>query len=218
MEKEIEKYRFSNEPTGIHRLVIDRVPNGSRVLDVGCASGYVGEFLIKEKGCRLYGIESNAQSAQEAKAIGYEVVATSPVEQAISMFAGEKFDVIILADVLEHLVDPLGALVAIKNLLDANGQIIVSLPNIAHYSIRSKILFGDFNATETGILDGTHLHHYTLESATKLFESANLTVREVRPRGDLERWGRSFGLETLGRSLLFLAKKFFAIQFVYVLK
>lgn len=218
MSKELEKYRFSNEPTGIHRLVIDRVPEGSRVLDIGCASGYVGEYLIKEKGCKFFGVEPNLRSAEEAKKAGYELVINTSVEAALTSFVGEEFDVIILADVLEHLVEPASILADVKKLLKADGQIILSLPNIAHYSIRLKMLVGNFESTETGILDKTHLHHYTLEAATRLFESAGLTVTEVRPRGDLERWGRRLGLETLGKSVLFLAKRFFAIQFVFVLK
>lgn len=215
-----EKYQFSDEPTGIHRLIFERVPSGSRVLDIGCAAGYLGDKLIKEKNCQVWGIESDHQSADLAKQAGYEEVIEAKIETVFqdNLLGQNIFDVIIMADVLEHLLDPVEILKQAKKLISTDGLVIVSLPNVSHYSIRFGLLFGRFDRTETGILDKTHLHFYIRETALALCRNAGFEAVEVRPRGDLERWFRRIGLEALGKKILYFWQELFAVQFVIVIK
>lgn len=215
------KYQLSQEPTGVHRLIIDQVPIGSSVLDIGCASGYLGKALKTEKNCRVFGIEPDASSYALANGSGdYEYVSDLPIEKAISeeRIRNEKYARIICADVLEHLANPDEIVRSLKNLLSENGRLIVSLPNVAHYSVRFALLRGKFDPTETGILDRTHLHFYTKKSAIGLFEANGWEVVTIRPRGDLERWLRRLKLEPLGKRLLFSFSNLFAIQYIFVLK
>ncbi len=211
------KYNFSDDPSGVHMVILDEIRNNSTVLDIGCASGYMGEFLIKEKGCKVWGIEPDTDFAARAKNSGYDVVINKGVDEGLKDIEAQ-FEYIIMADVLEHLVEPERVLKNAKKFLKPGGRIFISLPNIAHYSIRLKLLLGKWEMQDWGILDKTHLHFYTLDSAKKLLEDAGLKVEKLRPRGDLERWFRGFGLEKIGKKILFFWPEIFAVQFVFITK
>ena len=211
--QEIMNYNFSDDHTGVHRLILDQVPTGSRVLDVGCASGYLGEALGGRK-CEMWGIEPDLKSFTIAQAKGYKKIINSSIEEALPLLGAEGFDVIIVADVLEHLVNPNLTLNELKRFCKPNGKILVSLPNVAHYSVRQSLLFGKWDMTDTGILDRTHLHFFTLKTIKTLFKEAGWEIEALRPRGDLERWFRKIGLEKLGKKLLFLFPELWAVQFV----
>lgn len=211
------KYNFSDDPSGVHMIILDEIKNNSTILDIGCASGYMGEFLIKEKGCRVWGIEPDVNSAAKAKSGGYDIVINKGVEAGMDGIEAQ-FDYIIMADVLEHLVEPGKVLENAKMFLKPGGKILISLPNVAHYSIRLKLLSGKWEMHDWGILDKTHLHFYALDSAKALLEGAGLKIEKLRPRGDLERWFRRIRLEKIGRKILFFCPKIFAIQFVFITK
>lgn len=213
-------YNFSNEPTGTHMLLLDEVKNGSKVLDIGCAGGYLGEYLINEKKCEVWGIEPNNQDAGIAKTKNYKIVISKKIEEAIndSEFLDQSFDFILLADVLEHLSKPEELLSEIKKNLKPGGKILISLPNVAHYSARINLLLGVWDMKDAGIMDKTHLHFYTLKTAKDLIKNADLNIEKIRPRGDLERWFRRLGAERFGKTILNLWSEFFAIQFIFVTK
>lgn len=87
------------------------------------------------------------------------------------------FDIILLPDVLEHLLEPKPVLEKIKNYLKKDGNIIVSMPNIRHHTAIRKILFkGDFRYEESGIFDYTHIRFYCRKNIKELLESAGLKV------------------------------------------
>jgi hypothetical protein len=122
-----------------------------------------------------------------------------------------EFDFIIFADVLEHLVRPQKTLTYfVYNFLKDDGKVIISLPNIAHLSMRLGLLFGNFNYTEAGILDKTHLHLYSLKSGNKLISDSGLEVEKVayssnRLGGLIKRM--PFLGTILGFNLIFLCRK-----------
>ena len=89
------------------------------------------------------------------------------------------FDYIIVADVLEHLINPLPVLNKLKNYLNKSGKIIISLPNISHCSIKLSLLNGTFNYYECGILDETHLRFFDIHNAIKLATDASLKVSNI---------------------------------------
>lgn len=213
-------YNFSNEPTGIHRLFLNEITNDSTVLDVGCATGYLGERLIQDKNCKVWGIEPDFNAANIAKTKGYENIINKRIEEAVNdeKITGKKFDFIIIGDVLEHLVNPEAILIEIKKFLKENGKILVSLPNIAHYSVRFNLLAGKWDMLDGGIMDKTHLHFYTLKTAKELLENSGWKIDGVRPRGDTERWFRKLGIEAFGKFLLYIWPELWAVQFIFVLK
>jgi hypothetical protein len=91
----------------------------------------------------------------------------------------ERFDVIVAADVLEHLRDPPATLRALRPFLKPEGWFVVSLPNVAHASVRLALLEGRFDYQDLGLLDRTHLRFFTHESIARLFDEADLAMVEV---------------------------------------
>lgn len=211
-------YNFSNDPEGVYMLIAQEIASDSKVLDIGCASGYMGEFLVQNRQCELWGIEPDHESFVSAKEKRYKVILNDTVETGLANDAlkNQKFDYIILADVLEHLLNPEAVLQQLHQFLTPGGKILISLPNVGHYSTRFTLLFGNWNMKESGILDRTHLHFYTLKTARELIENNGYVCEKIRPRGDLERWFGKFGLKFVGRFMLFLCMPFFAVQFIIV--
>ncbi len=148
------------------------------ILDVGCAQGMLGKTLTEQLGrpIEIDGIEPNAQWATKAKPFYREVwpstVETAPLIQ-------KSYGVVVCGDVLEHLADPVTVLRQLRNAADDDARFIISVPNIAHLSIRLLLLLGKFPKMERGILDKTHLQFLTKETAIDMLRRANLKVEKV---------------------------------------
>lgn len=108
------------------------------VLDVGCGSGSVAQRLVAN-GCRVTGIEKDAESAAKARRFCDDVLQLD-LDQIDSLQINRRFDVIVCGDVLEHLRDPPRVLLRLLNFLKADGHLVLSVPNVAHVSIRLKPL------------------------------------------------------------------------------
>jgi SAM-dependent methyltransferase len=91
-----------------------------------------------------------------------------------------RFDVVVCADVLEHLPDPAAVLARVRRWIAPGGLLLVSLPNVANVAVRLSLLAGRFEYAETGILDRTHLRFYTRRSARRLVENAGFRIRAAR--------------------------------------
>ncbi|WCB91940.1 Ubiquinone biosynthesis O-methyltransferase, mitochondrial [Baekduia alba] len=170
-----------------HRLVLEAVPDGARVLDVGCATGYLAAELGR-RGCTVDGIEFDPDAAEQARAHCRAVVVgdlEAPFTHAEveRMLAGVKPDVIICADVLEHLRDPWSVLGWLAALLPPEGKAIISIPNIAHWTARRALLRGRFAYADYGLFDRTHLRFFTRDSARELARRAGFSVLRERPAG-----------------------------------
>ncbi|RMG42423.1 MAG: class I SAM-dependent methyltransferase [Candidatus Dadabacteria bacterium] len=136
-----------------------------RVLDVGPGSGVMGRYL-KEKGLSdLYAVEIDDDARKHVAPIYKEV------KEIIDDLNCTNFDLILLLDVLEHMTDPFAFYHDIFNYLKPGGKVLVSLPNVAHWSVRLPLLFGVFNYSERGILDKTHFQFFTRKRFKKLLLS-----------------------------------------------
>ena len=93
----------------------------------------------------------------------------------------QPFDVVVCADVLEHLASPEALLARIHHWLHPEGILLVSIPNIANVSIRAALLFGRFRYTERGILDRSHLCFYTRSSARQLLDGLRVSRASIEP-------------------------------------
>lgn len=180
---------------GSHWWLIRRVPDGSRVLDCGCAAGYVAAALA-ERACRVDGIEIDAAAAALARGSCSRVYVGS-LEDAefISRLAG-GYDRIILGDVLEHLVDPAATLRMLAYLLASGGRMLISLPNVAHWSVRWSLLRGRFEYEDLGLLDRTHLRFFTFHSARDLVRDTGLRIVAQEFTVSPSRW---FAAPIMGR-------------------
>jgi len=140
---------------------LEGLASDTRVLDIGAGSG-VMSHILKENGIEdIYAVEIDAETREHLAAL------YKRVEEKVDAFAGEKFDLILLLDVLEHMAEPIPFLERCSKILSENGSILISVPNIAHWSVRLPLLFGQFNYTERGILDKTHLQFFTRKSLRK---------------------------------------------------
>jgi 2-polyprenyl-3-methyl-5-hydroxy-6-metoxy-1,4-benzoquinol methylase len=198
-------------------MMIDRVPRGARVLDVGCASGYLAGPLGELRGCRYVdGIELNALDAEAARATCRTVAVGSAEDEATWAQLEGPYDAILFGDVLEHLRQPERALSHARALLAPGGVVISSIPNVAHYSIRASLLEGNFEYADSGILDRTHLRFFTKKSMIALIESCGYEVVRCDPALKLpERMIDWLGPELADR-VARLRDKIFAFQFITV--
>lgn len=170
--------------------VVGMVPAAARdILDVGCSNGALGRSLLAMKlGRRVCGIEGDGAFVEDAARYLQQVVhADLNCFEWNSALAGQFFDCIIFADVLEHLLDPQRCLQQAREHLAPGGSIVISLPNIRHLSALTAIYFGGcFPRRERGIFDSTHLRWFTLADARALLTSSGLTVSAM---GLALRWG-----------------------------
>jgi 2-polyprenyl-3-methyl-5-hydroxy-6-metoxy-1,4-benzoquinol methylase len=152
-------------------------PGTPKVLDVGCGRGQLGG-AIHDLGYRVTGIERNPEAAARAGGRLDEVVPIDLADPAVAeaALADRRFDVILFADVLEHLPDPLAVLRFYLRFLAPGGRVIISLPNIACWDRRLALMLGRFDYADAGIMDRTHLRFFTFRTAGILVREAGLTV------------------------------------------
>jgi methionine biosynthesis protein MetW len=166
-------------PDDAHSILMRLMPPGSRVLELGCASGYLSGYLEKEKHCRVTGLEADPDSVRIAATRCSEVHAVDLVSpEALSAVQG-TYNVLLAAAVLEHLKYPDRLLRAVRAKLTPRAVVIVLLPNVAHWSIRFGLLRGRFDYSDYGIMDRTHLHFYTVRTGRALLENSGYRVEAL---------------------------------------
>lgn len=200
---------FDENESGSHSKMVRLVGNNKRVLEIGCGIGAVTERL-KRNGCTVCAIELNAKDAKLAKEF-CDQIDVGNIETINLKFPKKSFDVITFGDVLEHLYDPQATLERIKPFLKDDGLVITSIPNIANWKIRLKLLFGKFDYTDHGILDKTHVKFFTRKTARELFESAGYEI----VKSD---YVRSFPSPILKNQLSKINTNLFAFQFLFAAK
>ena len=188
--------------------IFELVENGKMVLDVGCATGKLLESLKINKNCQVFGMEVNEDMADEANKRCKNIM-RADVESCEELpFEKGSFDIIIFADVLEHLKRPDIALRRAIPYLKDNGYFLFSIPNVAFLTVRLGLLFGKFVYTEYGVLDKTHLRFFTLKTARELIEEAGLKITHLEGYNQVRL--RYFILKPLGK----MFKSIFATDFV----
>ena len=163
-----------------HTLMVELVGGTKRVLDVGCATGYLARAL-SERGCTVSGVEFDTEAAEEARPhLERLVIGDLETMDMAEAFGDDRFDVIVFGDVLEHLRNPLPVLRGAKALLADRGSVVASIPNVAHGSVRLALLAGRFDYQELGLLDSTHVRFFTRSSVEDLFREAGMVPIDVR--------------------------------------
>jgi methionine biosynthesis protein MetW len=155
------------------------VPEGRRrILDLGCSSGALGAALKARDGCEVVGVERDREYAAAA-AGRLDRVVVADLDEPLPGGLG-TFDCLIAADVLEHLRDPWTVLSQAVQLVEPGGYVVVSLPNIRHWSALWTIArHGTFPRASQGIFDATHLRWFTLADAIALLDQAGVEYQAV---------------------------------------
>jgi GT2 family glycosyltransferase/tetratricopeptide (TPR) repeat protein/2-polyprenyl-3-methyl-5-hydroxy-6-metoxy-1,4-benzoquinol methylase len=164
-----------------------------RILDIGCASGRLGQALKSEQDCHVTGVEADPAAAKTAGARLDRVVECSIESLPESAFDFGTFDCIVLADVLEHLRKPLDVLRKCRSWLMDNGSLVISVPNSRHHSVISGLMDGNWTYERAGLLDDDHVRCFTRRELEKLLYRAGFEIcqRVGIPGSGYEEWKQS---------------------------
>ena len=215
------EYTQKLSPYSSHTLLLESLPpegRGRRVLDVGCATGYLARILA-QRGFQVVGIERPGGYGDNFPE-SVELVEAN-LDAGVPALRG-RFSYVICGDILEHLRDPERILTQLTRVMEPDGALIASLPNSGNLYFRLTVLKGEFPQQDKGLFDRTHVRFYMWRGWRELFESAGLDVEGKKVSGvplglALPRWDGSApvrALEWLAFLLARLRPTLFAYQFI----
>ncbi len=155
----------------------------AKILDVGCGYGGLGRLLTMSRRI-VHGIERNPAASSHLHGI-YARFVIGDAAAGLEELRGERYDCIVFADILEHLVDPWAVLARAGTLLAPDGVVVASIPNVRNIAVIFDLLFrGRWHYAESGLLDRTHLRFFTRSEIYALFDSAGLRIEQVHVNRD----------------------------------
>lgn len=166
-------------PNNPHSIALRMVGSGRHVLEIGCWSGHVTEHLVAA-GNTVVGVEIDRDAAtrntfaERLHVVDLDTIAITSIER-------DRFDAIVLGDVLEHLREPAAVLADLVTLLADDGILVVSVPNVAHIDVRLHLLSGRWEYQSDGLLDRTHLRWFTRAGLRDLLASVGFVATELDP-------------------------------------
>ncbi len=177
----MSKYDFEmelSEHTSTGKLV-KMIKPGSTVLEFGCAEGRMTEYMKEKLGCSVYICEYNKEAYEHAINFAADGVCGDLCDyEWEDRFKEIGFDVIMFADVLEHIPEPVEVLKRVSKLLKREGSILVSVPNVTHNDVILKAMEERFDYTSVGILDNTHIKFWGKENIPGTVEEAGLYLKD----------------------------------------
>ncbi len=211
------EYKLKTHPLSSHMQIINLVPHESYVLDVGCGKGLLLPLLLRKR-CKVVGIDVLAPASINQEFFAYHQL--NMEEKPHIAYPDESFDVIILADFIEHIRNTDALLNEVKRTLKTEGRVIISSGNIALWLYRVLLLFGSFPYARKGILDETHVHLYTLNNLCQLMRRSGFRILRKKATpvpfelGMKNRLGQALTYLYYGFARLW--KRLFAYQFILV--
>jgi 2-polyprenyl-3-methyl-5-hydroxy-6-metoxy-1,4-benzoquinol methylase len=193
--------------------IISLVPVATRLLDIGGGTGATARYL-KELGRVQEIAVMDAVIGRHTKDLEFWSEADLNDCGAVAAFLTESgpFDVILLLDVLEHLVDPWSLIDTVVPYVCPGGVLIASIPNVRHYSASFDLLLRNrWRYAEAGILDRTHLRFFVRDSAIELIDRPQLSVQSVTPSPIGSRMMRMLNIMTLGLFRSFMTLQYFIV-------
>jgi len=184
MNEQRHNYEYEVDPSSetAPANVVRMVGQSKRVLEIGCGPGAITKILAQQSDCQVTGIELDPEAIKKVTPYCEQVMQAdlNSSEWPSLLDDKERFDVVVAADVLEHLYDPWKALQRMVPLINANGYLVISLPHVGHAAVISCLINGDFEYRDWGLLDRTHIRFFGLKNIEALFAQANLKIIEVK--------------------------------------
>ena len=181
-----------------HTAAMETVREGARVLDLGCAGGYVGAMLRRLRRCRVTGVDR----VPLGSGVELDAFILHDLNDGLDAIDLSDHDYVLLLDVIEHLTSPEAFVQALRDglKLSPGTTLLASTANIGFFINRLMLLAGQFNYGKRGILDLTHCRLFTFSSFRRLFEQGGFHVREMR--GIPGPFPLAFGHSRVSRALL----------------
>ena len=178
-ESDSRYYQFediNNAVVRLFRQAKQRDGKVGSVLDLGCGRARLG-LEVERLGYTVTGIDNSPVACATARARISEVIELDFMnpDAVAAALNGRQFDWIMAADVLEHSAEPETALRFYRRFLKPDGRLIVSLPNVAVWDNRFRLLLGRFDYRDSGVMDRTHLRFFTFRTARELIVEAGFT-------------------------------------------
>ncbi|MCS6810597.1 MAG: glycosyltransferase [Tepidimonas sp.] len=179
------KYHVDHDnvaPESVLGQILSLIRPGARVLELGCATGSMTRILQSRHGCCVDAVELDAVAAEVARPYCERLLVEDleTVAWDAPFFAGQTYDHVLIADVLEHLRDPGRVLRGVRRLLRKGGSIVVSTPNIGFAGLQAALQIGWFPYGPTGLLDRGHVHFFTRFELEALMLSCGVVPVERR--------------------------------------
>jgi 2-polyprenyl-3-methyl-5-hydroxy-6-metoxy-1,4-benzoquinol methylase len=215
-DKKAQDY-FSNIRLDLINL-IDKKHQKLKVLEIGAAYGETLFYLKQNQiAGEIVGVDlfEDVQHPERYKKTDRFIYGN--IEELDFPEYANYFDLIMLPDVLEHLIEPQTTLSKVHQYLNENGQVVVSMPNIRHFSALYKIFVkGDFKYEESGIFDYTHRRFYCKKNIVELLEKANFKI--VRSESSIKNYTGKSVAKTINLITFGLFEEFFSYQYFFVIK
>jgi methionine biosynthesis protein MetW len=172
-----EKHGVDSSHQVILRWLADAAPG--RVLDVGCSDGYLAGEL-RDRGHRVTGVDLKAHDGVKDRVDRF---VTADLDRGLPEELDGPYDVVVLADVLEHTREPQSLLAELRTHIGPAARVLVSVPNFGHWYPRTRVAVGRFDYDRRGILDRDHVRFFTKRSFERLIADAGYRVVQERGTG-----------------------------------
>ena len=170
-----ERYVRKDFRGSSHRILaawVRELPAGTRIVELGVAAGHLAA-LVDRHDLEWLALEADIGHLPELRR-RFSGAAVVDVQGLTRLPRGH--DAVIMADVLDHLVNPEHILLMAHDALPTGGRLLVSVPNVAHLYVRLQLLLGRFPYAERGILDRTHRVFFTRRSTRELLARCDFAV------------------------------------------
>lgn len=184
----VDKYNFELDMIGdnSNSLILREINPNSDVLEFGPAHGRMTKYLKETLDCAVSIVEMDLESGEQASNFAdYALIGDQDgdIEKYnwLEYFKSlnKKFDYVIFADVLEHLYNPWEVLSSVKGVLNRNGSVLISVPNVGHNSVVIELLNNKFEYREVGLLDNTHIRFFTRSSLLQMVTKSGFWVQKT---------------------------------------
>jgi len=177
-ERHNYEYQVGMDADSAPARVVRMVGENKCVMEIGAGPGSITRLLTSVSNCRVTALEIDSEAIKRLAPFCERVYQVDLNDKAWSgvVQSRDRFDVVVAADVLEHVYEPLSVLTAMKGFLNEDGYMVISIPHVGHSAIHACLLEEDFEYSDFGLLDRTHIRFFGIKNIQKLFEDAGMKI------------------------------------------